>query len=133
VNLQLKISKCQFAMTEISYLGHVISDKGVKPDPMNIKAIKDMKPPTKVKALQRFLGMVNFYRKFIPDCSNLAEPLNKLLRKDITWRWEEDQQRSFEILKNILCSEPILIIPDFDKPFILETDASGYAIGTTLL
>jgi hypothetical protein len=133
VNLQLKINKCQFAMNEISYLGHIISDKGIKPDSLNIKAIKEMKPPTKVKALQRFLGMINFYRKFIPDCSKLAEPLNQLLRKDISWRWEEDQRKSFEVMKNILCSEPILIIPDFEKPFVLETDASGYAIGTTLL
>lgn len=130
--LTLQPEKCSFLKKEIAYLGHVISDKGVQPDPKKIKAVIDFPIPKSQKNIKQFLGLVGYYRRFIPDFAKIAKPLNLLLKKGETFEWSHFQQNAFNILKNKICSEPILQYPKFDQPFIVTVDASNFAIGAVL-
>ncbi|SAL94817.1 hypothetical protein, partial, partial [Absidia glauca] len=115
------------------FLGHIITPDGIGMDPLKVQAIQDWHPPTSVKELQVFLGFANYYRKFIPNYSKLALPLTKLLSKKVpTWNWNDTAQQAFDSLKTHFCSSPVLQHSDPSKPFILETDASDYAIGAVL-
>lgn len=131
-NLKLKISKCFFGAQELKYLGHIISPKGISPDPEKVKCIKEFPEPKKVEEVARFLGMAGFYHKFIKDFSKLAAPMNALKRKNVKFNFNEKCREGFEILKECLSKPPILIHPDFNKTFILSTDASAYGLGATL-
>ncbi len=113
-------------------MGHVIGKDGVKPDPTNVEKVKNHGIPINTIQLKGFLGLAGYYRKFIKDFSSMAEPLNQLLRKDELYIWIDAQQQAFEKLKELLISEPILIRPDFDKTFILYTDASNFGLGAVL-
>lgn len=117
---------------EVAYLGHVISSDGVRPDPNKVKAVTNFPTPRNPKNIKQFLGLVGYYRRFIPQFSKIAKPLTDLLKKDRTFQWKEDQNKAFKELRNSLCSDPILQYPDFTQPFVLTTDASGYAIGGVL-
>lgn len=86
-HLKIKISKCQFLRDEILFLGHKITKEGLLPDPRKVHAVLDFPPPTTVKKLQSFLGLANYYRKFIREFANVAEPLNKLLRSNEKFNW----------------------------------------------
>lgn len=88
--------------------------------------------PTKVKDIQTFLGFCNFYRRFIPNYSSTCRPINDLLRKDTKWSWGTEQQRAFETLERNFMEAPLLAWPDFDKPFVVEADASGFGRGAIL-
>ena len=114
------------------YLGHVISDKGVKPNPEKVRAVKEYPVPKNHKELKQFLGLVGYYRRFIKDFSSITQPFTSLLRKNIPFKWEMRQQINFEKIKQLLLSEPILQYPDFNKEFILTTDASDEGIGAVL-
>ena len=131
-NLKLQPDKCQFLRKEVGYLGHIIGENGVQPDPKKIQAVKDFPIPKNPKNIKQFLGLAGYYRRFIKGFSKLAKPLTNLLKKDTQFQWTETQQRAFEQLRDILCQEPILQFPNFAEPFILTTDASGYAIGGIL-
>jgi len=131
-NLKLQPDKCEFLRKEVAYLGHIISEKGVKPDPNKIKAVTNFPVPRNPKNIKQFLGLVGYYRRFIPQFSKIAKPLTDLLKKDRPFKWETQQTNAFNILRESLCTEPILQYPDFIQPFILTTDASGYAIGGVL-
>ncbi|CAK9811734.1 Retrovirus-related Pol polyprotein from transposon 297 [Anthophora quadrimaculata] len=131
-NLKLQPDKCEFLRTEVAYLGHVIGRDGVKPDPRNVKAVKDFPAPKTTKNIKQFLGLAGYYRRFIPKFSHIAKPLTALLKKDAKFEWKAEQERAFNTLREMLCSEPILQYPDFTKPFIVTTDASGYAVGAVL-
>ena len=131
-NLKLQPDKCEFMRHEVVYLGHIISEFGVKPNPEKIQAVADYPVPNNPKEIKQFLGICGFYRKFIKDFSKITQPLTKLLRKEVDFCWTPEQQRSFEILKSRLTSEPLLQYPDFSKEFILTTDASNFAIGSVL-
>jgi hypothetical protein len=131
-NLKIKLSKCEWARTELNYLGHVINSEGKMPDPKKVSAIKELEPPKNVKDVMSFLGKVGYYHKFIQDFSNLAYPLNQLKRKGEPWVWGTEQQKAFEALRDQLCSAPVLKHPDFSRPFVLQTDASGYGLGAVL-
>ena len=130
--LRLNFEKCEFVSRYTTFLGHIIGKDGVKPDPTNIEKIKNHAVPVNVTQLKGFLGLAGYYRKFIRGFSSLAEPLNQLMRKDEPYIWLEPQQKAFNTLKDLLISEPILIRPDFDKPFILYTDASNFGLGAVL-
>ena len=132
--LQLKLSKCTFASTTVYYLGHVVSATGVKPDPHKIEAVSQYPAvPTNIKELKKFLGLVNYYRKFIYNYATIAEPLNKLLRgHKKQFLWTVSCQQAFDHLKSKLVTSPILGYPDFATPFVLYTDASDAAIGGVL-
>ncbi|XP_045535217.1 uncharacterized protein LOC123720914 isoform X2 [Papilio machaon] len=126
-------AKCHFARQEVTYLGHVITPKGIKPDSTKVDAVLKMKEPHNLKHLKSFLQTCSWFRKFIPDFSRIAEPLSKLTRKNEAWTWGEAQQRAFDVLKSKLTSAPILIQADYTQPFLLRTDASNYALGAALL
>ncbi|XP_025161027.1 uncharacterized protein LOC112589987 [Harpegnathos saltator] len=128
-NLHLQPDKCEFLRKEVSYLGHVIGENGVKPDPKKIIAVKDFPRPRNAKNIKQFLGLAGYYRRFIQNFSKIARPLTSLLKKDAKFTWNELQEHAFVSLRNSLCTEPILQYPDFTRPFVVTTDASGYAIG----
>lgn len=132
-NLKIQLDKCEFLRKETEFLGHVITQDGVKPDPTKINKILDWKLPTTQKEIKQFLGLTGYYRRFIKDYAKLAKPLTKYLKKDeIVNIHNEDFKKGFEKLKQILTSDQILTYPDFDLPFILTTDASNYALGAVL-
>lgn len=130
--LLLQPDKCNFLMTEIKYLGHIINGQGVAPDPDKVKAVREYPLPRTPKQIKSFLGLIGYYRKFISHFATKAKPLNNLLRKDVTFKWGKEEQDAFESLKREITNEPVLIYPDFNKEFILTTDASKIAIGAIL-
>ena len=132
-NLKLKPTKCHFAQSKVQYLGHVISSDGIQVDPKKTTAISDFPAPTDAKHLKQFLGLANYYRKFVENYASIAEPLHKLLRKNAQrYMWNEQCQYSFDLLKQKLANPPILTYPDFTIPFIVSTDALSTAIGGIL-
>ena len=128
----LKLSKCNFAQREVKYLGHIVSAAGVRPDPTKIEAVSTYPVPNNVKELRQFLGLANYYRRFVADYSNVAALLHRLLTKENGFHWDSNCQNAFEELKNRLVSPPILAFPDFKEKFVLYTDASDSAIGAVL-
>ncbi|XP_043475954.1 uncharacterized protein LOC122507359 [Leptopilina heterotoma] len=131
-NLHLQPDKCEFLRPEVGYLGHIIDKNGVRPDPRKIIAVKNFPIPKTTKNIKQFLGLAGYYRRFIENFSKIAHPLNQLLKKDTPFIWSDKQQLAFDTLKQHLCEEPLLQRPDFSQPFVLTTDASGYAIGGIL-
>jgi transposase InsO family protein len=131
-NLKLKPEKCEFLRKEVSYLGHVISENGVSPEPAKTRAIEEYPPPQNVKQLRSFLGLMSYYRRFVPNFSHIAAPLHRLLKKDAVYEWTVENEQAFQILKGKLMSAPILKYPDFAQPFILTTDASEEGLGAVL-
>jgi len=130
--LTIKIQKCKFCQQELVFLGHLVSKDGIRPNPAKTKIIEELRPPTDLKGLRRFLGVTGYYRRFVQDYSKIANPLTRLLKKGNIYRWTEDCQEAFKTLKKILISAPILKYPDFEQPFILKTDASTKALGAVL-
>ena len=128
----LKLSKCTFAQQSISYLGHVVSAEGISTDPAKVKAIADWPQPANVKALRSFLGLAGYYRKFVRNFGIIAKPLTELLKKDVMFIWTSIHESAFQLLKQALCSSPVLALPDFSQPFHIETDAYGYGVGAVL-
>ena len=124
--LKLKESKCDFFKSEIHYLGHLISDKGIQPLPEKLDTIQNMPHPRTPKKIKQFLGLTGYYRKFILHFSEISRPLAKLTAKDTQFEWTPQCQFSFEMLKDALMSAPILKYPDTDKPYTIFTDASKY-------
>ncbi|KAL4152656.1 hypothetical protein QTP88_000489 [Uroleucon formosanum] len=131
-NLKLNPSKCSFMRKEVNYLGHVITDKGVKPDPQKIKCVLGFPIPTNTKELKSFLGLSGYYRRFVPNYGQTSKPLTALLKKDAQFSWSDLCQEAFEKLKSTLTQEPLLQYPDFTKAFNLTCDASNFAIGCVL-
>ncbi|QRV83866.1 Retrotransposable element Tf2 protein [Ceratobasidium sp. AG-Ba] len=131
-NLYAKLSKCEFFVKRVIFLGLVITPEGISMEEEKIKAIMDWGAPRKIKEVQAFLGFVNFYRRFIAEFSKIARPLHDLTKKDTRFEWNQECQQAFEEIKKRVSQDPVLIHPDSDKPFILETDASGIAIGAIL-
>ena len=132
-NLKLNKDKCKFRQSEVTYLGHLLTSKGMKPDPSKVNAVTEMPIPTNAKELQRFLGMVTYLSKFIPNVSQIAAPLRKILEKDVLWHWGKHQAESFNKLKFALSHAPCLAYFDVDKPLTLSVDASSKALGACIL
>ena len=120
-NLKLNKEKSQIALDEISYIGHILSKEGLKPDPKKVQAITEMRPPQSKEELQRF-GMVTYLAKFIPNFSLVSTPLRQLLEKEIEWHWTESQEESFKKLKT---QSPVLKFFDDSKPVKISIDASS--------
>jgi hypothetical protein len=129
--LALKQSKCSFGAQEVSYLGHIISNSGVAIDPAKIDAVQSWPTPTTVRALRGFLGLTGYYRKFIQDYGTIARPLTQLLKRE-AFVWSPAANDAFLARKYALTSGPTLQLPDFDKPFIVNCDASGSGFGAVL-
>ena len=132
--LRLKPSKCSFAMKEIEYLGHVVSEEGIRTAKSKLEAVKQYPVPKDVKSLRSFVGLVSYYRCFIPGFSRVAAPLYTLTKKDIPvpFSWAGQCQQAFEELRRLLTDTPVLAFPNFTRPFILETDASGSGMRAVL-
>jgi hypothetical protein len=131
-NLKLQPDKCEFLRTEVNYLGHVITEDGVRPDSKKVEVIQNFPQPTTTKKLKSFLSMASYYRKFIADFSKIATPLHRLLKKDVKFEWTSDQENAFQRLTQKLISPPVLQYPDFTQEFVLTTDASHEGIGAIL-
>lgn len=131
-NLKVNLKKCRFAQSSVEYLGHIVTEDGVKPDQKKIEAIQKFPQPNNVRDVRGFLGLAGYYRRFIGGFAEIAKPLTTLTKKDVEFQWGQEQETAFSNLKTALCSESVLAYPDFAKPFILATDASGTALGAVL-
>jgi hypothetical protein len=130
---QVKRTKCTFAQRQLRYLGHIISAAGVATDPDKIQAVLQWPSPSSVWDLRSFLRLAGYYRRFVKHFGLISKPLTKLLRKGAIFVWTDVQEQAFVALKEALTSAPVLALPDFTKPFVVETDASGYGIGAVLM
>ena len=128
--LKIKPEKCSFLKEKVKYLGHIVSKEGIAADPEKTATVKTWPTPTRTKEVQQFLGLANYYRRFIKDFAQIAKPLHKLMERTSSFLWTTECQKSFEILRHLLSSPPILSYPDFTKPFILDTDASTFTLHT---
>ncbi|XP_061343684.1 uncharacterized protein LOC133289704 [Gastrolobium bilobum] len=128
----VKLSKCAFGVEELSYLGHVVTACGVKADPKKIEAMLDWPIPQSIKQLRAFLGLTGYYRRFVKGYAAIAHPLTELLKQDKI-HWSKEAAVAFTALKEAMASTPILQLPDFSSPFIVESNASNVGIGAVLL
>ena len=132
VHLRIKPSKCFLAMREMGYLGFILERNNVKTDPAKTEIVKKFPVPRDKTTLRGFLGLVQFYKRFIPGYSEIAAPLHMLERKDRKFIWTSAQHKSFNLIKDALTTAPVMARPDFDKTFKLYTDASKYGLGSIL-
>jgi hypothetical protein len=132
-NLQLKPTKCHFFQKELVYLGHLVKADGLRPDPLKVKAILEMETPTDATDVRSFIGMTGFYRSYIDNFAKTCEPSYNLTRIETKFNWNEKDKVAFEALKRSLANAPILYHPNFDYPFIIETDASLKGLGAVLV
>ena len=130
--LKARPQKCNFFVKEVHLLGHVVTPEGVKPDPLKTKAVKEWPKPRDAKEMVSFLAFCNFYRRFIKGFSEVAYPLQKLTHDGVEWEWKEPQREAFEALKQALCSEPVMRMPDVSKPWVLDSDWSRRGIAWVL-
>ena len=130
--LRLKCKKCYFLQPRVDYLGYSINKEGLHTMQTKVKAVVEPPRPQKVQELRAFLGLVNYYGKFIPRLSTIAHPLNRLLGKKVPWKWDSECQRAFEALKRKLASSKVLAHYDPQLPLKLDCDASAYGVGAVL-
>ena len=130
--LKLKLQKCSFFKKHIQYLGHLISDKGIQPLPEKLESIVKMPVPQNAKQVKQFLGLVGYYRKFVPHFSDIARPLTQLTRRNEGFNWSTECDKCFHMLKDYLQEAPILRYPDPTADYILYTDASKYTYAGVL-
>ena len=130
--LKLKLQKCSFFKKHIQYLGHLISDEGIQPLPEKLESLAKMPVPQNAKQVKQFLGLVGYYRKFVPCFSDIARPLTQLTRKNEGFNWSTECDKCFHMLKDYLQEAPILRYPDPAADYILYTDASKYAYAGVL-
>lgn len=131
-NVKISASKCEVARTKITFLGHELGDQNYSPGLRNIRAITEFPRPQNVKEVQRFLGMGNFYRKFFKNFAQVASPLYQITREKAKFEWKEEQEFAFNEIKKFLTSSPCLGFPRDDE-FVLHCDASGFAVGSSLM
>ena len=132
-NWHIKEKKCALFLPEVEFLGHVVSAEGVKVAVDKVDAVSSWPMPTCVREVQGFLGLANFYRRFVKGFVAIAKPLTNLMRKDKDFTWGTEEEAAFKKLKEALTSAPILQVFDKDKPHEVWVDASDYAVGTTLV
>ena len=134
--LMVKVKKCEFAKKELKFLGHIISRKGIRTDPEKIEKMVNIGPPKNLKELRSRLGLFSFYRQYIKGFSSITKPMYELTQmengKYVPFVWNEKRQKAFDEIKKRMTMAPIVAHPNFEKPFILYTDASGEGIGAVL-
>ncbi|GKA69210.1 putative mitochondrial protein [Tanacetum coccineum] len=126
-----KRSKCFFAVSQVEYLGHIISAQGVSTDPSKIKAMQKWPTPATLKQLRGFLGLTGYYRRFIKNYASISQPLTALLKKN-AFKWNVAAELAYNQLKKAMIEAPMLALPNFDQEFVVETDANGTGIGNVL-
>lgn len=131
-NITVKLRKSTFARAEVSFLGHIISPKGIRMDPNRINAIQNFPPPRNIKELRSFLGMINYDRRFVNNFSDLTVPLLRLLKKNTRYIWGVEEKSAFEEIKECFLKVSMVSHPQFDKTFYIQTDSSNYGLGCCL-
>ncbi|GJT82070.1 putative nucleotidyltransferase, ribonuclease H [Tanacetum coccineum] len=131
--LYAKFSKCEFWIPKVQFLGHVIDSEGIHVDPAKIESIKDWTSPKSPTEIRQFLGLTGYYRRFIEGFSKIAKPMTKLTQKKVKFKWGDKQEAAFQLLKQKLCSAPILALPEGSKDFIAYCDASKKGLGVVLM
>ena len=131
-DLYVKLEKCVWKVRKIGFLGVVIGSNGIEMEEEKIDGVLSWPEPKNVKDVRKFLGLTNYYRRFIKDFTRVARPINMLTRKDIKWQWGVEQQKAFDELKRVFTTKPVLAAPDLDKEFKVEANASNYATGGVL-
>ena len=130
--IRLKREKCSFMIPKVEYLGHSISAEGIHPIPEKVRAVLEAPPPTDISQLRSFLGMINYYGKFLPNLATLLRPLYDLLHTSKTWSWRSPQEQAFKKAKELLSTAPLLTHYESTRPLILSCDASPYGVGAVL-
>ncbi|GJS58262.1 hypothetical protein Tco_0653046 [Tanacetum coccineum] len=131
--LYAKFSKCDFWLSKVQFLGHVIDSEGVHVDPAKIESIKDWASPKAPTEICQFLGLAGYYRRFIEGFSKIARPMTKLTQKSVKYEWGEKEEATFQLLKQKLCSAPILALPEGSENFVVHCDASHKGLGAVLM
>ncbi|GJS26735.1 putative reverse transcriptase domain-containing protein [Tanacetum coccineum] len=131
--LYVKFSKCEFWIPKVQFLGHVIDSKGIHVDPAKIESIKDWASPKSPTEIRQFLGLAGYYRRFIEGFSKIAKPMTKLTQKNVKFDWGEKEEAAFQLIKQKLCSAPILSLPKVSENFIVYCDASHKGLGAVLM
>lgn len=131
--LYAKLSKCEFWLREVQFLGHVVNENGIKVDPSKVEAIMKWDSPKSPTEVRSFLGLAGYYRRFIQDFSKIATPLTKLTRKNVPFKWGDPQERAFSTLKDKLSNTPILVLPEGTNDLVVYCDASHNGLGCVLM
>lgn len=131
--LYRKLSKYEFWLSEVVFLGHVVSADGIRVDPKKIKAIVQWKAPKNLSEVRSFLGLAGYYRRFVNGFSKIALPMTKLLQKNVHFIWDDQCQKIFETLKRMLTEAPVLTLPESGKDFVVYSDASLSGLGCVLM
>lgn len=131
-NLKLKPSKYVLLEESVSFSGHIVSRDGIATDPAKIEAVRNWPTPTKLKEVRGFLGLCSYYRRFVPEFAHVGRPLHLLTKKKVRFEWTQECNDAFERLKELLTEAPVLALPRDGATYILDTDASGHAIGAVL-
>ncbi|KAI3672993.1 hypothetical protein L6452_39099 [Arctium lappa] len=131
--LYAKFSKCEFWLREVQFLGHVVTQEGIKVDPTKVDAIKRWEPPRTPSEVRSFLGLAGYYRRFIQDFSRIATPLTSLTKKGVKFEWKPAQEEAFEVLKEKLSTAPILTLPEGTEGFVVYSDAFKLGLGCVLM
>ncbi|GKA62633.1 putative reverse transcriptase domain-containing protein [Tanacetum coccineum] len=131
--LYAKFSKCEFWLSKVQFLGHVIDSEGIHVDPAKIESIKDWASPKTPTEIRQFLGLAGYYRRFIKGFSKIARPMTKLTQKSVKFDWGEKAEAAFQLLKQKLCSAPILALPEGSENFVVYCDASHKGLGAVLM
>lgn len=131
-NVTVSVDKCQFCKPEMKYLGYVVDCNGLHVDPDKVKAMLEIPTPTCVRDVRSIVGTFSWYRKFVPEFSSIIAPMTALLRKNSKFQWTAECAESFRRVKELLVAAPILSCPDYSKPFVVQTDASGFGLGAVL-
>ncbi len=132
-NLKLNKEKCQLGVKELTFMGHILSSEGIRPDPREVSAIENMPMPKCKKDAQRFTGMINYMGKFIPNLSERMPPLRQLTEKKFEWEWNHEHEKSWSDLKTLLAEEPVLRFYDPSRPIKISSDASQSGLGAVLM
>ena len=131
-NFTVNPKKIKIGCDTINLLGHVVEQGQIRPDPERVAALQDYPQPKNVKGIQRFLGAIGLYSSYVPHFSILSEPLTRLLGKDVPWNWGESQDTAFHLLKAAVLNDACLALPDMDRPFVLQCNASASGLSVTL-
>jgi hypothetical protein len=131
--LYAKLSKCEFWLEKIAFLGHILTAEGIEVDPSKVEAVSKWKQPSNVSEVQSFLGMAGYYRHFIKGFSSIARPMTELLKKDNKFVWTPKCEESFQIVKKKLTTAPVLTLPDIHQDFVVFCDASRQGLGCVLM
>jgi hypothetical protein len=131
--IYVKLCKCEFGKTALVYLGHIVGGGQLKIDPSKIDVIVKWPEPKSLTEVRSFLGVVQYWRRFIPNFSFIEVPLHALTSVKNTFQWEGKQQNVFKILKEKISTTPVLALSNLQQPFEIETDASGHAMGAVLM